>query len=379
MLVFDETNRQWADEVFQRIESKMEITVRRSTGIIPYRTENGRFENMAEKNICWWTNGFWEGLLWLLYDRTNKDLYRTAAEEGEEMLDGAFAQYSRLHHDVGFLWQLSAGLDYKITGNGQSRLRALYAATLLMSRFNLAGGYIRAWNDYPDENTSGWAIIDSMMNLSILYWASEELGDARFARVARAHANKTMEHHMRQDGSAKHIVIYDPESGEELGEDGGQGYSIGSSWSRGQAWALYGFLISYKHTGQREYLDISKRAANYFISNVWQDWLPRCDFRGPKEPVIYDASAGAIAACGLLELAKTLPREEGAVYQEAALCMLREMERHFCNWDPETDGILYYGSINYKEEEGRNRYLVYSDFFFTQAILTVLGSKLEIW
>ena len=77
MLVFDETNRQWADEVFQRIESKMEITVRRSTGIIPYRTENGRFENMAEKNICWWTNGFWEGLLWLLYDRTNKDLYRT--------------------------------------------------------------------------------------------------------------------------------------------------------------------------------------------------------------------------------------------------------------------------------------------------------------
>lgn len=379
MLTFDKKDQQWAQMVFEKLESKMDATVRRNAGIIPYRTEYGRFENMAEKNICWWTNGFWEGMLWILYHQTGKKLYCDAARSGEELLDQAFAQYPRLHHDVGFLWQLSAGLDYKITGSQPARVRALLAASVLMSRFNLTGGYLRAWNDYPEEDTSGWAIIDTMMNLSVLYWASEELGDSRFAKVAQAHADKTMVHHLRPDGSAKHIVYYDPSTGEELGEDGGQGYQAGSSWSRGQAWALYGFLISYQHTKKEAYLDASKRAANYFITSVYQDWLPRCDFRSPENPVIYDASAGAIAACGLLELAEALPKEEAGSYQNAALRLLQAMEQNFCNWDRETDGILYYGSINYKEEEGRNRYLIYSDFFFIQALTKILGSTLKIW
>jgi len=379
MLTFDKKELQWAQQVFEKLEHKMDDTVRRNAGIIPYRTENGRFENMAEKNICWWTNGFWEGLLWILYHQTGKELYCDAARAGEEMLDQAFAQYPRLHHDVGFLWQLSAGLDYKITGSQPARVRALLAASILMSRFNISGGYLRAWNDYPDEDTSGWAIIDTMMNLSILYWASEELGDPRFARIAQAHADKTMAHHLRPDGSAKHIVYYDPSTGEEVAEDGGQGYKAGSAWSRGQAWALYGFLISYKHTGKQEYLDACKRTANYFIASVYEDWLPRCDFRSPKEPVIYDASAGAIAACGLLELAGILEEDQASCYQRAALQLLQNMEQHFCNWDRDTDGILYYGSVNYKEEEGRNRYLIYSDFFFAQAVTQILGSTLEIW
>lgn len=379
MVSFSKAERVWAEEILKKIDAKTERMVLRSKGVIPYFTVNGRFENMAEKNICWWTNGFWEGMLWLMYKATDKTMYRTAAEEGESLLDGAFYQYLRLHHDVGFLWQLSAGLNYKITGNESSRLKALYAASLLMSRFNLAGEYIRAWNGSPDEDMSGWAIIDTMMNLSILYWASDEVGDPRFARVAMAHADKTMNHHIRGDGSAKHIVIYDPETGKELEEDGGQGYGVGSSWSRGQAWALYGFFISYRHTGKEAYLETSRRMADYFISNIQEDWLPRCDFRSPAEPVVYDASAGAIAACGLLELSESVPREEGSRYREAAMNLLREMEKHFCNWDPETDGILYYGSVNYEDEEGRNRYLIYSDFFFTQAITKMAGLNLEIW
>mgnify|MGYP000370488888 CR=1 FL=1 len=232
---------------------------------------------------------------------------------------------------------------------------------------------------YPDDDTSGWSIIDTMMNLSILYWASKELGDARFARVAQAHADKSLRHHLRPDGSSKHIVVYDPQTGEELAERAGQGYACGSAWSRGQAWALYGFAISYRHTGKQEYLDASKRTANFFIANVQEDWLPRCDFRSPEQPVIYDASAGAIAACGLLELAQMLPADEARGYKRAALHLLQKMEEHFCDWDPNSDGILHYGSVNYKEPEGRNRYLVYSDFFFTQAIVKILGSDLEIW
>ena len=379
MVTFDDKDVQWAGEVFQKLEEKMDETLGRSAKIIPYRTEAGRFENMAEKNICWWTNGFWEGLLWILYEQTGKKQYQAAARAGEEMLDQAFERYPKLHHDVGFLWQLSAGLDYKITGSQSARTRALFAASILMSRFQLAGGYLRAWNDYPGEDTSGWAIIDTMMNLSLLYWASEELKDSRFARIAMAHADKTMVHHLRPDGSVRHIVYYDPNTGRELGEDGGQGYQSGSSWSRGQAWALYGFLISYMHTGKTEYLDASKRVAHYFISGVCRDWLPRCDFRSPKEPVVYDSSAGAIAACGLLELSEQVPELEAALYQTAALKLLKTMESCFCDWDRNTDGILYFGSVNYKEEQGRNRYLIYSDFFFAQAVTKILGSKLKIW
>lgn len=375
----DEKDREWARSVLEKVETKLDSVLPRARGVIPYRTENGRFENMAEKDIRWWTNGFWEGMLWMLYHHTGQEKYLNAARDGEQMLDAAFREYPRLHHDVGFLWQLAAGLDYKITGNEDARLRALMAASILMSRFNLTGGYIRAWNPYPNDDTSGWAIIDSMMNLSILYWASEEIGDPRFAKVAQAHADKTLEHHLRPDGSAKHIVVYDPQTGEEVGEPGGQGYGPGSSWSRGQAWAIYGFGISYRHTGDVRYLEASKRAAHYFIACVCDDWLPRCDFRSPEDPVVYDASAGLIAACGMLELACVVPAEEARVYQRAAIRLLRAIEDRFCNWAPEIDGIVYGGSVNYKEEEGRDRYLVYSDFFFVQALLMLLGSELEIW
>lgn len=377
----------WANGILDRIHSKMQCVLTRSHGIIPYRTENGRFENMAEKNICFWTNGFWEGLLWLLYKRTGEPGYRTAAKEGEALLDRAFREYDTLHHDVGFLWHLSAGLDYKLTGNESSRVRALYAASLLMSRFNLAGGYIRAWNlfkDDPRQDAAQLAIIDTMMNLAILYWASEQVGDPRFARVARAHADKTVAHHIRPDGSVKHIVVYDPETGEELDSLGGQGYARGSSWSRGHGWAIYGMMISYLHTGNETYLNACKRVANYFIACVQGDWLPHCDFRSPAEPVVYDASAGAIAACGLLDLADAVPEYEGALYRDAAINILRAMEAHFCNWDHNVDGILYYGAVNYGEKDvhntqSRNRFLIYSDFFFTEALMKIVGSDLKIW
>ena len=97
MLTFDENELQWAEDIFRKIDAKMEKTLSRTQGVIPYRVENGRFENMAEKNICWWTNGFWEGLLWLLYSRTGKQAYREAAQQGEALLDGAFRNYPRLH------------------------------------------------------------------------------------------------------------------------------------------------------------------------------------------------------------------------------------------------------------------------------------------
>ena len=185
-------------------------------------------------------------------------------------------------------------------GSKKSRVRTSIAADMLASRYNARGEFIRSWND----DCIGWVIIDSMMNIPLLYWASDEYKDDRFKYIAMKHADKVLNTHIRPDGSVNHIVSLDPTNGEVIETFGGQGYAVGSSWSRGQAWAIYGFTLSYIHTGKQEYLDAAKRVAHYFIANVCDDWLPKVDFRSPKGPVIYDSTAGACTACGLLGVSK---------------------------------------------------------------------------
>ncbi len=381
---FKKEDVEWAKEIFAKIETKMDKTIERTMGTIPYLTdENGKFNNMLDRNVCFWTNGFYAGTIWIMYHQTKKEKYRLAAEDQEKSLDPAFQNFFKLHHDVGFLRVLTSGLNYKLTGNEESRVKAMYAATLLASRFNIDGRYIRAWQHAPNNGDSGWAIIDTMMNLSILYWASEQVGDKRFARVAMAHADQTVKNHIRPDGSVKHIVEYDDETGEEITNHAGQGIEVGSSWTRGHGWAIYGLMNSYEHTKKEEYLIACQKVSNYFIAEIAQnDWLPLCDFRAPAEPVVYDSSAGALAACGMIELAKVLGPINGKCYRDAAIKILRAMEAKFANWNPDEDGMIHYGTIRYHEgaeEQQRNRFIIYSDFFFTEAITKVMGTDLQIW
>ncbi|MFI3226170.1 MAG: glycoside hydrolase family 88 protein [Clostridia bacterium] len=383
---FEEKDVLWAKEVFAKIDKKMEKTIDRTMGTIPYLVEDGKFNDMAKDNVCFWTNSFYCGLIWIMYNQTKNEKYRIAAEDQIKSLDPAFKNYFKLHHDVGFLWQLSAVLDYKLTGNEESRVRGMYAASLLASRFNIDGRYLRAWQIYRSEGVpaDGWSIIDTMMNLSVLYWASEQVGDKRFAKIAQAHADQTIKNHIREDGSVRHIVIYDEDTGERIGEHAGQGVAIGSSWTRGQGWAVYGFMNSYRHTKEKRYLEACQRVANYFINEISAtNWLPPCDFRTPEGgPELFDSSASALVACGLLDLAKELGEVDGKCYKVAAIKMLRAIEEKFCDWDPESDGMVHYGTIRYHENRGEkehNRYIVYSDFYFTEAITKILGSELEIW
>ena len=311
---------------------------------------------------------------------TKKDVYLKSAESSQEILRGAFEQYDGLHHDVGFMWHISSGVQYRLTGDKKARLEGLYAANLLAGRFNADGGYIRAWN-YNNDNIDnrGWAIIDCMMNIPLLYWASEETGDPRFASVAKKHADKTRLHHVRPDASVRHIVEYSPVTGEFVAEYGGQGYGEGSSWSRGQAWGLYGFVLSYIYTKDERYLDTAKQIANYFIASVCMDWLPRCDFRSPLAPVIYDSTAGAIAACGLLELANCVDENNGVYFKNAAVRILKAMEVEFCDWDIKSDAILQMGTERYHGEGGRHIPIIYGDFFFVEAIAKLCGNWERSW
>ena len=380
-------NRAWAEETFKKIDTKMsEVTVRSRDKIVDGVDENG-FHKVIHPEV--WTSGFWGGLNWLLYNYTKNENYRLTAESNEKQMDLALADFPKLHHDVGFMWHLVCGSSYRLTGNEQSKIRNLFAASSLFSRFVMdenGGGFIRAWNGpswdgHPVEN---WTIIDCLMNIPLLYWASRELNDDRFKRIAMAHADMAIDCHLRPDGSVVHIVEHNREDSHVVEKTyGGQGIAVGSSWSRGQSWALYGFTLSYIHTGEERYLNAAKQVANYFIANCCDDWLPRVDFRSPEEPVYYDSTAGACAACGLLELAKLLPENEGGMYAHAAINMLRAMGERFCDFDPKNDHMLGYGSVRYpcdgKFHPGIHISIIYGDFFYTEAVLKLLGDDFLAW
>ena len=378
-------NKAWIDETFEKMEKKLRLLAVRSRDIIPYGVdENGRHIDVSKTKIAQWTNGFFGGLNAMMYEYTGKEEYLECARAQEKMLDRAlYENWGALHHDVGFQWHILSGALYRITGDLGSKARNFYAASTLAARFNIDGRFIAAWNGQREQN---WTIIDSMMNIPQLYWASRELGDDRYKRIAMAQADMALTDHLREDGSVIHIVEHDRETGDVVETFGGQGCAVGSSWSRGQSWAVYGFTLSYIHTGEERYLNAAKKVANYFIANCCDDWLPRIDFRAPAEPVYYDSTAGVITACGLIELGKLLPEGEGGMYTHAALKMLRAIAENFGNFDPDCDSMIGYGSGRYPVEDvydkktaGVHTSIIYGDYYFAEAILKLKGSEFLPW
>ncbi len=378
MNILTNEEKKWAEEEWKKLDEKLSVVSKRSMDKIPFWSHDGKHDDMTKTNIHCWTNGFWAGLMWLMYTGTQNEEYKKVAENSEKLLDRALAEPERLSHDVGFMWRLASGTPSDVSGDEMSWKRMRRAVDVLMARYNPVGEYLRAWNwgETPGEK-AGWTIIDTMMNLPLLYWASRETQDPRFKFAAMKHSDKTMQYHIRPDGSVRHIVIYDPNTGEYLDDRGGQGYEKGSTWSRGQAWALYGFILSYIHTGKQEYLDTAKRVAHYFISAVCTDWLPRCDFRSPKEPVYYDTSAGTCAACGLIEIAKVVPEYEKRLYLDAAINILKAIGGNFADWSKDTDFIIGMATGSYENDHNMN--IIYADYYYAEAIYKLIGGDRLFW
>ncbi len=319
--------------------------------------------------------------MWLLYLRTGDQRYVDIARYAEKKLDQAFADFYGLHHDMGFVWLPSAVADYRITGNPESRKRGLMAATILSGRFNPAARIFRAWDQWsgaPDEDTAGWAIIDCMMNINLLYWASDETGDPRFREQAVMYADQVMKYYIRPDGSSNHIMRFDPVTGELTGSLGGQGYAEGSSWTRGQAWAMYGFASSYIHTKDERYLDTAKRTAHYFIANIPENGLIPVDFRAPKQPYYEDSSAAAAAASALLELARLTAACESEVYRRAAEKLLKALYEKRCNFSKDSDCILEKCTAAY-HHKNHEFHIIYGDYYFIEAIFKLRGETYQMW
>ena len=371
--------KNYADEVLERIKLKMAEVAKRNAHKVPYITTDGKYDNRDGDRISWWTNGFWGGLMWEMEKLTGDRFYAELAEELEEKQDRNLLSYEGLDHDNGFKWLLTAVYHYKQDGNEASKNRALLAAGQMAGRFNLAGRFIRAWNDnIMGADNRGWAIIDCMMNLPLLYWASEETKDPRFGQIARAHADRTIECFVRDDGSVCHIVEFDPVSGERVKSYGGQGYAHGSSWTRGQAWAIYGFTLSYLHTGDEKYLNTAKRIANYFIANTPDSGLIPCDFREPHEPNYEDTTAAAIASCGMIEISKHSEGRDKEVYLNAALKMLKAIDEKSADWNVDTDNITTKGTVAYHSGE-KETGILYGDYFFIEALMKLSGIDFLQW
>ena len=364
----------WLDDIADKLNQKMCFAVKkaRETDCIPYTTENGAWK---KNHIGWWTNGFWPAAMWQMYRATGNALYREEAVRTETMLDEALANFKGLSHDVGFMWLIHSGVRYALEGNQDSYDRTLFAANTLAGRYN-PNGFIRAWNGM---HQTGWAIVDCMMNLPILFWASRMKGDPRYRLIAMKHADTNLQHFVRPDGSCNHIVIFDAENGQFLDNPAGQGYESGSSWSRGQAWALYGFTLSYMNTGKAEYLDAAKQVANYFISQITDDYIPRCDFRQPEDPQIKDNAAGNIAACGLLEMCQLLPEAEALPYYNAAIRILQAQEAHCADWTENTPAIFTKCTAAYHDVPSHHMTMQYGDYYFIEAIGKLRGEKLLFW
>jgi unsaturated chondroitin disaccharide hydrolase len=317
-----------------------------------------------------WRSGFFPGSLWLLYERTGDAFWRTAAEAWLVELEDEKNDTST--HDVGFKIFPSFGNAYRLTGNEAHRQVVLTAAGSLATRYSPTVGAIKSWNGPTSSDFR--VIIDNMMNLEILFWAARNGGNPAWYDMAVSHALVTRAQHVRSDGSTYQVVNFDPATGAVKDKTTHQGYDDESTWSRGQGWAVYGFAMCWRETGDARFLDTARQAADYFVAHLPPDRVPYWDFELPStggEP--RDSSAAAIAAAGLLELALLDPdplRSEG--YLAAAREILASLASPaYLAEGTGNAAILLHGTQN--RPDGRyDTGLVYGDYYFVEALLRYL-------
>jgi unsaturated chondroitin disaccharide hydrolase len=332
----------------------------------PQSTHSGRW---TYKQGGGWTGGFWAGQLWLASMAVGDNGLADAAASAARRLGPRRTDTGT--HDLGFLFYPSWVTAFRLTGDAAWRDGALVAADSLTKRFNPRGNFIRAWGPLDSPVNAGRAIIDTMMNLDLLFWADAETGEGRFADIARRHASTCAARHVRDDGSTAHVFDFDPVSGAPIGQNTHQGYSPTSCWARGQAWAVYGFTTAYRRTKSQLFFDTARKVADWFLAHLPADAVPFWDFRSPLLPRdMRDSSAGAIAACGLLDLAGVTGEDR---YREGGLRILRTLCRDYTTFPiPTHEAILLHGTGNKPRNNEVDVSLVYGDYYFIEALMRVL-------
>ena len=316
-----------------------------------------------------WTSGFFPGILWYMYEYTQDAYWKQKAESFTQPLERE--KINGGTHDMGFKIFCSFGKGYRLTNNQEYKKIILEAAYTLTTRFKPNVGCIRSW----DHNQDKWqcpVIIDNMMNLELLFWAFKESKDSTFYRIAVSHAATTLKNHFRPDNSSYHVVDYDTLTGQILNKHTHQGYSHESAWSRGQAWGLYGYTMTYRETRMPEFLEQAKKIANYMFThkNIPADLIPYWDFNAPNIPnEPRDVSAATISASALYELS-LYDNANAAQYRQWADAILENLTKNYRAKLQADRGFLLLhstGSAPHKSEIDVP--IIYADYFFIEALL----------
>ncbi len=311
----------------------------------------------------YWTSGFFPGCLWLAYELKPDTTLLNHAIHFTEGLEEQ--QFNTSHHDIGFMMLNSYGNGYRLTDTSEYKEIILQSAASLASRYNENVKCIQSWNG-PYQ-----VIIDNMMNLELLFWAAKNGGDKKFYDIAVNHAKKTIQHHLREDGTAFHVVVYDTITGKVIRKRTEQGYADASCWARGQAWGIYGFTMAFRETGDSLFLNTAIQMAEYFIANLPDDTIPFWDFNLPKDTdrPFKDASAAMIACSGLLEL--RLYVNESEKYDRIIKNMMNSLIKKYLSKGTNSAGIILHCAYNANRDNpyDRDASTIWGDYYFLESLI----------
>lgn len=358
---------------FQFGKQQLENTVLEINDVTRFPRSTKEDGSWITKDSDSWTSGFFPGCLWYMYWWSGNNYFKDKAMSWTASMEQE--KYDTGTHDVGFKIFCSFGNGFRITNNSSYKEVILQAAQSLATRYNPIVGCIKSW-DNPSRGQYP-VIIDNMMNLELLLWAAKNGGEPQWYDIAISHSLKTLENHVRADGSTYHVVDFDPLTGDIISKKTVQGYSDESTWSRGQAWGLYGFTMVYRETEDIIFLEAAKKIANYFIDNLPEDNIPYWDFNAPNIPQEEkDASAAAIAASGLLELSTLVPDTEAKqAYRNASLAILNSLSSPvYLAEGTNSSGILLHGVGNHNSGSEVDVSLIYADYYFIEALSRYLQS-----
>lgn len=369
------------DEAIDDCEHQLEISVPKLTDLTkhPRLIETGESEWKEIPNgRLVWTSGFYPGILWYMYDLTKEEKWREEAIKRTEV----FEDYKTIteHHDIGFMMFPAYGLGYELGGMKDYKDILLTSAASLATRFNPKVGTIKSWsNKMHPRWKQHITIIDNMLNLELLFWASDHGGGPVYKDIATKHAETTMKNHFREDGTSWHVIEYDSVTGKVLNRNTKQGYADDSRWSRGQAWGVYGYTMVYRETKDKKFLDFAQKITDKYLSMLPEDMVPPWDFDvDTTKDHDKDASAAAVVASGLLELSTYVEKKEAKDrYYNAAIKMLESLSSPAYSGLGKADSFLLHSTGAKPLGHEIDVALIYADYYYIEALDRLKKMKME--